>query len=108
VIPPEGIVDSVRTATPARGYTTSKDQLLNRLSRVEGQVRGVTKMVEEDRYCIDVLTQVSAVQAALDKIALGLLDGHARVCMQGEGGAPENPEERVEELMGAVGRLLRR
>jgi DNA-binding FrmR family transcriptional regulator len=65
-------------------------------------------MVEEDRYCIDVVTQVNAVQAALDKIALGLLDGHARVCMQGEGAAPEDPDERVDELMGAVGRLLRR
>jgi len=98
----------MKTATPTRGYTASKDQLLHRLSRVEGQVRGVAEMVEEDRYCIDVLTQVSAVQAALDKIALGLLDGHARVCMQDEGGAPDDPEERVDELMGAVGRLLRR
>lgn len=96
------------TATPTRGYTASKDQLLNRLARVEGQIRGVHKMVEEDRYCIDVVTQVNAVQAALDKISLGLLDGHARVCMQGEGGAPEDPDERVDELMGAVGRLLRR
>jgi DNA-binding FrmR family transcriptional regulator len=96
------------TATPTRGYTASKEQLLNRLSRVEGQVRGVRKMVEEDRYCIDVVTQVGAVQAALDKVALGLLDGHARVCMQGEGGAPEDPEERVDELMAAMGRLLRR
>jgi len=98
----------MKTATPPRGYTASKEQLLNRLSRVEGQVRGLRKMVEEDRYCIDVLTQVGAVQAALDKIALGLLDGHARVCMQGDGGAPEDPEESVNELMGAVGRLLRR
>ena len=98
----------METETPTRGYTASKDQLLNRLSRVEGQVRGIGKMVDEDRYCIDVLTQVSAVQAALDKIALGLLDGHARVCMQGEGGAPEDPEKKVDELMGAVGRLLRR
>ena len=95
-------------ATPTRGYTASKQQLLNRLARVEGQVRGIGKMVEEDRYCIDVVTQLSAAQAALDKIGLGLLDGHARVCMQGEGGAPEDPEESVEELMGAVGRLLRR
>jgi DNA-binding FrmR family transcriptional regulator len=98
----------MKTATPPRGYTASKDQLLNRLARVEGQVRGIEKMVEEDRYCIDVLTQVGAVQAALDKVALGLLDGHARVCMQGEGGAPEDPGEQVDELMGAVGRLLRR
>jgi CsoR family transcriptional regulator, copper-sensing transcriptional repressor len=90
-----------------RGYTASKDQLLKRLARVEGQLRGVTKMVEEDRYCIDVLTQISAVQAALDKVALGLLDGHARVCMAEEGGAPADPGERADELMGAVGRLLR-
>jgi len=91
------------------GYTANKDQLLARLGRVEGQVRGVARMVEEDRYCIDVLTQIAAAQAALDKIALGLLDGHARVCMQGKGDqAPDDPEEQVDELMGAVGRLLRR
>jgi DNA-binding FrmR family transcriptional regulator len=98
----------MKTATPPRGYTASKDQLLNRLARVEGQVRGVRNMVEEDRYCIDVLTQVSAVQAALDRISLGLLDGHARVCMQREGGAREDRDEQVDELMGSVGRLLRR
>jgi DNA-binding FrmR family transcriptional regulator len=90
------------------GYTASKDQLLKRLARVEGQVRGVSRMVEEDRYCIDVLTQISAAQAALDKIALGLLDGHARHCMQGKGEAPEDPQEQVDELMGAVGRLVNR
>lgn len=107
-IPPRGIVNAVTDATPTRGYTASKEELLNRLARVEGQVRGVRKMVEDDRYCIDVVTQVSAAQAALDKVALGLLDGHARVCMRDGGGAPEDPEERVEELMGAMGRLLRR
>ncbi len=90
------------------GYSASKDQLLSRLARVEGQVRGLSRMVEEDRYCIDVLTQISAVQAALDKIALGLLDGHARHCMQGKGEAPEDPQEQVDELMGAVGRLVKR
>lgn len=95
-------------ATPARGYTASKDQLLKRLARVEGQVRGVTKMVEEDRYCIDVVTQINAAQAALEKVSLGLLDGHVRHCMQGEGGTPADPAEQVDELMGAVGRLLRR
>jgi len=98
----------MKTSTPTRGYTASKEQLLNRISRAEGQLRGVRKMLEEDRYCIDVVTQISAVQAALDKIGLGLLDGHARVCMQGEGGSPANPDEAVDELMGAVGRLLRR
>jgi DNA-binding FrmR family transcriptional regulator len=94
--------------TPTRGYTATKPQLLNRLSRVEGQVRGVQRMVDEDRYCIDVLTQISAIRAALDKIALGLMDDHARHCMQGKGGAPEDPQEQVDELMGAVGRLLGR
>jgi DNA-binding FrmR family transcriptional regulator len=91
----------------ARGYTASKDELLQRLARLEGQVRGVAKMVEEDRYCIDILTQISAARAALEKISLGLLDGHARHCMLGEGEAPEDPNEQVEELMGAVGRLVR-
>jgi DNA-binding FrmR family transcriptional regulator len=90
------------------GYTANKDQLLGRLARIEGQVRGVQRMVEDDRYCIDVLTQIAAVQAALDKVALGLLDGHARICMQGKGQAPEDPGEQVDELMGAVGRLVRR
>ena len=59
-------------ATQTHGYTATKDQLLKRLRRIEGQVRGVQGMVEDDRYCIDVLTQISAVQAALDKVALGL------------------------------------
>ena len=67
----------------SRGYTASKDQLLKRLRRIEGQVRGIEGMVDDDRYCIDVLTQISAVQAALDKVALGLLDGHARHCVSG-------------------------
>jgi DNA-binding FrmR family transcriptional regulator len=89
-----------------RGYSTTKDQLLTRLRRIEGQVRGVERMVEEDRYCIDVVTQITAVQAALDKVALGLLDDHARHCViEGRGGTPE---ELTEELMGAVGRMLRR
>lgn len=90
-----------------RGYTATKDQLLKRLSRVEGQVRGVRGMVEEDRHCIDVITQITAVQAALDKIALGLLDGHARHCLAG-GGDESTPAAHADELMGAVGRLMRR
>ena len=90
----------------ARGYTATKDQLRDRLARIEGQVRGVSRMVEEDRYCIDVLTQISAVQAALDKVALGLLDGHAHTCVIGAD--PEQRDERTEEMMAAVGRLLRR
>lgn len=92
-----------------RGYTASKAELQARLARVEGQVRGVSKMVAEDRYCIDVLTQISAIQAALDKVALGLLDDHARLCVMGAMGAEEGRrQERTEEMVAAVGRLLRR
>jgi CsoR family transcriptional regulator, copper-sensing transcriptional repressor len=89
-----------------RGYTATKEQLLKRLRRIEGQVRGIEGMVEDDRYCIDVLTQIGAVQAALDKVALGLLDEHARHCVMGA--ETGRREERTSELMGAVGRLMRR
>ena len=87
-----------------RGYTADKEQLLARLARIEGQVRGVARMVDEDRYCIDVLTQIEAIQGALDQVGLGLLDGHARVCMASR--KPTGAE--VDELMGAVGRIVRR
>jgi DNA-binding FrmR family transcriptional regulator len=73
---------------------------------VEGQVRGIMGMVEDDRYCIDILTQISAIQAALDKVALGLLDGHVRHCMR-EGAESGRGEEMSNELMASVGRLLR-
>lgn len=91
-----------------RGYTATKEQLQTRLSRVEGQVRGISRMIDEDRYCIDVLTQINAVRAALDRVALGLLDDHARHCLAGGHGGPADPDEQVEELMGAVGRMLSR
>src|SRR3954468_4393301 len=109
-----GTVNVMGTPTPApaasarraRGYSATKDQLQTRLRRIEGQVRGIQGMVDEDRYCIDVLTQISAVQAALDKVALGLLDDHARHCVVGAG--EEDQADRTEELMAAVGRLMRR
>ena len=94
------------SSTPSRGYSASKDQLLGRLRRIEGQVGGVRRMVDEERYCIDVLTQISAVQAALEKVALGLLDDHARHCVAGA--AQGEREAKTEELMAAVGRLMRR
>jgi DNA-binding FrmR family transcriptional regulator len=94
------------SATPTRGYSATKDQLLKRLRRVEGQVRGVQGMVDDDRYCVDILTQISAIQAALDKVALGLLDEHARHCVMG---APDDEQaDKTDELMTAVGRLMRR
>ena len=85
------------------GYKSSKQQLLRRLARIEGQVRGVAAMVEDERYCIDVLTQISAVRAALDKVALGLVDDHARNCLREAG---RDPEADIDELMGALGRLV--
>jgi DNA-binding FrmR family transcriptional regulator len=97
---------STENATPERGYTATKDQLQTRLRRIEGQVRGVQGMVADDRYCIDVLTQIAAIQAALDKVALGLLDGHARTCVIGA--EPEGQDARTAEMMASVGRLLRR
>lgn len=103
-IPYRGIVR--RDMNPTPGYKASKEDLLKRLARAEGQVRGVTRMVGEDHYCIDVLTQIQAAQAALDKIALGLLDEHVRNCM-GERVSAAKRGEQVEELMGAVGRLVR-
>jgi len=92
--------------TETRGYSATKEQLQKRLHRIEGQVRGIERMVDEDRYCIDVLTQISAVQAALDKVALGLMDQHAHHCIiDSESG---EAHDKTEELMAAVGRLMRR
>ena len=92
---------------PARGYTETKDQLHKRLRRIEGQVRGIQKMVDEDRYCIDILQQMSAVQAAMDKVALGLLDDHVKHCMAEGADDEKRRQEMSEEMMGAVGRLVR-
>lgn len=91
---------------PTRGYSASRDQLLKRLRRIEGQVRGVEGMVADERYCIDVLTQISAIQAALDKVALGLLDDHAHHCVMGA--TDDERDAKTGELMAAVGRLMRR
>jgi DNA-binding FrmR family transcriptional regulator len=89
----------------ARGYSKDKEAVLKRLRRIEGQVRGVQRMVEEDRYCIDVVTQITAIDAALDKVALELLTDHTQHCVIG--GEASKQDERTEELMGAVRRLLR-
>jgi CsoR family transcriptional regulator, copper-sensing transcriptional repressor len=88
------------------GYSTDKAALLKRLARIEGQVRGVSRMVEEERYCIDVLTQIGAIEAALDKVAMGLIDDHTRHCvMDAEGG---ERAEKVDELVAALGRFVGR
>jgi CsoR family transcriptional regulator, copper-sensing transcriptional repressor len=86
-------------------YSANKDAVLKRLRRIEGQVRGVAGMVDDERYCIDVLTQISAVQSAIDSVALGLLEDHVRHCVVGSSG--ETQLERTDELLAAVGRLVR-
>jgi DNA-binding FrmR family transcriptional regulator len=95
----------MKGAAETRGYSEDKGAVLRRLRRVDGQVRGVERMVEEDRYCIEVVTQITAIQAALDKVALELLADHASHCVIGA--AKADQPQRTEELMGAVKRLLR-
>jgi len=94
------------TEPTTHGYTENREAVLKRLRRIEGQVRGVERMVEENRYCIDVVTQVTAIQAALDKVALELLADHAAHCVVGA--KSEEQQERTDELMAAVKRLLHR
>lgn len=98
--------DLAMAEVATRGYTASKEQLVARLKRVEGQIRGIQGMVQDDRYCIDILTQISAAQAALDKVALGLLDDHAHHCVLGADHGDR--ATKTDELMSAVGRLMRR
>lgn len=89
------------------GYADDKTAILKRLKRAEGQVRGITRMVEEDTYCIDVLTQIAAAQAALDKVALELIRDHAKHCLGNEG-IHGTTEEKADELVAAIGRLVKR
>ena len=87
------------------GYTHAKDEHLKRLRRIEGQVRGLQRMIDEDAYCIDILTQVSAVTKALQSVAVGLLDEHVRHCVAN---AEENKsDEMVTEAVRAIERLIR-
>jgi DNA-binding FrmR family transcriptional regulator len=94
--------------TSATGYSASKDDYLARLRRIEGQVRGLQRMVDEDKYCIDVLTQVSAVTAALRSVALGLLEDHLGHCVADAAarGGPE-AQEKIKEASAAIARLVR-
>jgi CsoR family transcriptional regulator, copper-sensing transcriptional repressor len=89
------------------GYANSKKDLQDRLRRIEGQVRGIQRMVEEDQYCIDILTQVNSVTAALKAVGMGLLDEHVRHCVT-ESIERGNGEEKVEELLAAVARFAGR
>ncbi|MBO0807517.1 MAG: metal-sensitive transcriptional regulator [Actinobacteria bacterium] len=93
---------------PVRGYSGKKDAVGNRLRRIEGQVRGLQRMVAEDQYCIDVLTQISATTKALQAVALELLQDHLGHCVAQaiEAGGPE-ADEKVREAAAAIGRLVR-
>ncbi len=88
------------------GYVDNKEQVKNRLRRIAGQIGGIERMVDEERYCIDILTQISAAQAAIDNVALALLDEHTRHCVVGAE-TPEARKEKTDEMMAAVGRLLK-
>ncbi|MET3810509.1 metal-sensitive transcriptional regulator [Arthrobacter sp. UYEF3] len=98
---------------PQHGYSANKDAYLKRLKRIEGQVRGIARMVDEDKYCIDILTQVAAVTKALHAVSLGLVEEHIGHCVVGAAAEPD-PERRAEaidfkvkEATDAIGRLLR-
>jgi len=90
------------------GYTHDKDEHLTRLRKIEGQIRGLSRMVEDDKYCIDILTQVSAATRALQSFSLGLLDEHLGHCVvdAAQKGGPE-AEEKVREASDAIARLVR-
>lgn len=94
--------------TAAHGYSQKKDNYAKRLRRIEGQVRGIAKMIEDDKYCIDVLTQISAVNSALQSVALGLLDEHLGHCVAqavAEGG--DQADAKLAEASAAIARLVR-
>ena len=90
------------------GYADNKQAIVTGLSRAEGQVRGVSRMVEDDKYCIDILTQITAIQAALDKVALELLRDHARHCLTNDAVQSHGSGDKADELVGAISRILSR
>src|SRR5687768_17323850 len=114
MVPPRGI-DYTHTRYPyeteaveMRGYTDDKDAYLKRLRRIEGQIRGLQRMVENDEYCIDVLTQIAAATKALQAVSLGLLEEHLKHCVTqavAEGGPVA--EEKLAEASAAIGRLVK-
>lgn len=98
--------ERVSVAQPARGsYGYRKDDLRKRLSRIEGQIRGIGRMVDDEQYCVDILTQVAAVQAALDRVALGVLDDHVKGCVADSEGRADR-SERLNELMRVIERFV--
>ncbi len=93
----------------SHGYVQNKERLIKRLHRIEGQVRGVERMLEEERYCIDILTQISAATTALESLAFEILDDHVNHCVAGAlaSGDPEAADQKSRELLEAVRRFAR-
>ncbi len=99
---------STETHGTVHGYTMDKDDYLKRLRRIEGQVRGLQRMIDEDTYCIDILTQVSAVTKALQSVAVGLLDQHVRHCVTNAAtDDPDHADRMVTEATKAIERLIK-
>jgi DNA-binding FrmR family transcriptional regulator len=97
------------TETKTHGYSADKDQLMKRLARIEGQVRGIARMIDEDRYCIDILTQLGAVDTALEAVAIKVLEEHVQHCVAGAlaSGDPTEANEKSRELLEAVQRFAK-
>ena len=87
-------------------YASERNQLLTRLRKVEGQVRGIAKMIEQDKYCVDILNQIAAVNAALDRVGVRLLSDHIRGCVA-DAVSAEDKAEKVDELVGVVERFMK-
>jgi DNA-binding FrmR family transcriptional regulator len=100
---------SSTTDTTEHGYTQDKDVLLKRLARIEGQGRGIAKMIEDDRYCIDILTQLGAVDTALEAVGIKVLEDHVQHCVAGAlaSGDPKQANEKTAELLQAVQRFAK-
>ncbi|UWX98311.1 metal-sensitive transcriptional regulator [Arthrobacter zhaoxinii] len=109
----DGISGTLENHEGPHGYTSDKEAYLRRLRRIEGQVRGIARMVEEDQYCIDILTQVAAINKALHAVSLGLVQDHMSHCVVGAAqeaertGNPEIVSAKIQEAADAIGRLLR-
>jgi DNA-binding FrmR family transcriptional regulator len=95
------------TMAETRGYSMDRDDYLRRLRRIEGQVRGLQRMVDEDQYCIDVLTQIASVTSALQSVGLGLLDQHLKHCVRHAVAEDDDADARLAEAMAAVARLVK-
>ncbi|MGI8421845.1 MAG: metal-sensitive transcriptional regulator [Gaiellaceae bacterium] len=100
---------TTQTETKTHGYTPDKDLLIKRLARIEGQVRGISRMIEDDRYCIDILTQLGAVDTALEAVAIKVLEEHVQHCVAGAlaSGDANEAGEKARELLEAVQRFAK-